>query len=207
MPNGDTRLDRITTMKRGGKRRRTRRRSLRRSNRKSQRARGGAIDTSGYVLAGFKTSLGIDAPGFPIFLRNEKSLKSRLPWRAIGHGGPSGTHLIVPVLYELNYRGVDYRQTQNPPGTGNAPRSISLYDENEEPYIRAGLNESKEKIREMELKYPGLFQRMFITEEEERQALEEVQRKQLERSQNPPLRKINRTVEKRIPDAFIPRSI
>ena len=205
MPNGDTRSDRITTMNRGGKTRR--RRLRRRSNRKSRRARGGAIDTSGYVLVGFKTQGGFDAPGLPIFLRNEKSLKSALPWRAIGNGGFSYTNLIVPALYKLNYRGIDYRQTQNPPGTGNLPRFISLYDENEEPYIRAGVNENKEKIREMELKYPGLFQRMFITEEEERQALEELQRKELERSQNPPLRRINRTVEKRIPDGFIPRSI
>jgi hypothetical protein len=134
-------------------------------------------------LAGFKTEGKIDYPGLPIFLPNEKSLKNSLPWRVIGHTPVfSSINLIVPVLYELNYRGIDYRQTKNQPN-----RFIALYDNNEELF-------NEKNLKPMELKYPGLFQRMFVTEEEEQNALEELQRKEV-------------SLIRRIPQNFKPKII
>lgn len=42
------------------------------------------------------------------------------------------------------------------------------------------IDKHKEEIKQMELKFPGLFQRIFITEEEEKQSLEELERKEIE---------------------------
>jgi hypothetical protein len=39
----------------------------------------------------------------------------------------------------------------------------------------------KDTIREVELKYPGLFQRIYVTEEEENEALRDIERKEQEK--------------------------
>lgn len=178
--NGDTRLDRITTMNRGGKKSKHRRSRRQKKIIKTRKVIGGTLDTSGYALVGFRGSGQIKRPGIPIFLPNEKSLKNEndlLRRIGIGSFGVHRVMLFLPVLYELNYRRLSLKSLE-----GQA-----LYDIHEEfiygiDFIghndQIALKEMQNKFREMELKYPGLFQRMFITEEEERQALEEIQKKE-----------------------------
>ena len=154
--------------------------------RKTRKIRGGNDDNSGYILAGFTGSdLNNTLTRTPIFLLKERSLKERLPHEF----GVSGHHkkLFIPVLYELNFRGLNLFLCNGPDW---APYNIFFYDEEEQiyPTIRGqrfgwgsnglivNMNKPEiEKIKEIELKYPGLFTRMFITKEQEQNALQRIQ--------------------------------
>jgi hypothetical protein len=212
MTNGDTRLDRITTMNRGGKkskRRRTGRQSSKRM-RKSRKARGGTLDTSGYILAGFMTTNHPysehhmerlktlnELNKIPIFLRTEKTPRSTISESFfINHTPFNINYFFLQVLYKLNYRGLNFANE-----TGAKNYFVDEMDRPMASYYRNWSNmglpnyltekegpfwqENKNNIREIELKYPGLFERMFVTEEEERQALEEMQRKEQQQISEP----------------------
>lgn len=176
-------------MRKSRKQRRTKRIHLKK-HRKSRKFSGGNSDMSGYVLAGFKDGQGVS--DMPIFLLNEKSLKNRLPGKIAGSDGFT-KKIIVPVLYNLNYRGINLMQLR---GAEFFPVNITFYDTNEEllfstsearfqlvgtgptaHWVPTFERKNEEKMRTIELKYPGLFTRIYVTEEEERNALEQLQRK------------------------------
>lgn len=169
------------------------------SKNKSRKIRGGSHENNDYVFAGVSTNATIqryfninDIAGIPIFLPNDNTLKNTLPGRItfwVGSGDATifNLHLLLPVLYNLNYRGLNFGLLSTKGANG---RYIFFYDNNETPIIDYKTLSTKKwpldykvEIKNMELKYPGLFQRMYVTEEEERVALEELERKENEEKQ------------------------
>lgn len=168
------------------------------NNTTSRKFKGGNNDINGYVLAGFYNEKSFDfldnvCLRSPIFLLKEKTLKHTLP---PGLDNDPRTkrffkRLSIPILYDLNFRGLILNRPSH-----LAPSNAYLYDGEELIYPtplghrfiwnsmvplnpRNDMNEEEQtKIKEIELKYPGLFTRMFITEEEEEEALEKEMQKQ-----------------------------
>ena len=170
-------------------------------NNKSRKFRGGNIDTSGYVLAGFLGDYNNVCRRSPIFLFKERSLKNSLPHTILYNNNNTPNErrsIFIQVLYDLNFRGLHIatimsHSNQMPSDYQPNNRNIYFYDGKELIYPGergilfgwgpSGLTHSMNKeeqtrIKNMELKYPGLFQRMFVTEEEEQDALERVREKE-----------------------------
>lgn len=160
---------------------------------KSRKFKGGSIDTnSGYVLAGFTHDVMIpQVPSTiyirnPIFFVNEKTLKTEIP-----HGANNNVRFFIPVLYNLNFRGINLAETFSnlffsdgeefiyPSSSGYTlkirdNKYVLAMSQNGEIIFDESKDE-KLKIKKIELKYPGLFTRMFITEKEQRDALARVE--------------------------------
>ena len=177
---------------------------------KTRKMRGGTYENdNGYELAGFLTNTYLnpehaqlyklnELPKLPIFLHKEKTPRNMLPGTLyqIHVDGFSRKYFLLPVIYKLNYRGLDFKNEfkhnnyfvdDNDKGMVNDYRNWehsgmpNFLTEMEGPFW----NENKNNVREIELKYPGLFQRIFVTEKEEQQALEELQRKERKLQQRP----------------------
>lgn len=163
-------------------------------------------DHSGYILVGYHKSYNHGQtipPLIPLFLQRNKNGNS-IEMQKLVSPNPmpeAPTTIILSQLYKTKYRNLDFKNF--------FPYSIVFVNEDEIPITPSTYNElsrfvvrrgapfdstlpqinnyidkNKEQIKEIELKYPGLFQRMFVTEEEERQALEEIQRQYNENDNN-----------------------
>ena len=118
----------------------------------------------------------------------------------------SNFHLILPQLYKLKIRGLDLNRLLDPHTHNGSQGFILFYDEQGnkvidenfvppiqrsnvtlEEWLETRPSEDNPKykdiIREVELKYPGLFQRMYVTPEEEEEALKEIQEKEQEKQE------------------------
>ena len=168
------------------------------NNTTSRKFKGGNNDINGYVLAGFynENIFNLDNVCLrsPIFLLKEKTLKHTLSPGLDNDPKtrPFFKRLSIPILYDLNFRGL----ILNSPFGNRVPYNTYFYDGEELIYptplghrfkwpssapfiVTNDMNEEEQtKIKEIELKYPGLFTRMFITEEEEEEALEKEMQKQ-----------------------------
>jgi hypothetical protein len=163
-----------------------RQRNIKKRN-KSRKFRGGNSDNSGYVLAGFTGNSVSPYNRIPRYLLKEKTLKKNLP--AGFESRDFSKSFLISVLYDLNFRGLNFITIQGPDYSRNP---IYFYDGEELIYpprsgafgwgtsgLIVNMNKADQtKIKEIELKYPGLFTRMFITEEEEKKALEQIQQKE-----------------------------
>ena len=108
--------------------------------------------------------------------------------------------LFIPVLYNLNFRGIDLSILRDK--KPSLPKYTYLFDGTTCIYGQDGSSSDYspniykssycpsnqwegyvENMRNTELKYPGLFTRMFISEEEEEEALRRVQEKENEKEQ------------------------
>ena len=157
-------------------------------NNKSRKFRGGNIDTSGYVLVGFLGDYSDVCKRSPIFLFKEKSLKNRLPESILSYRGNDPRSIFIQVLYDLNFRGLHIINIMSRPNNRNIyfydgkeliyPRGDNIFGWGPSGYIHNMNKEEQSRIKNMELKYPGLFQRIFVTEEEEQDALERVREKE-----------------------------
>lgn len=196
---------------------------------KMQKKGGMMDDHGGYTLVGFLSKyLWMINPLIPIILHNnvkynedDRSYLNTLLARIKPLSGPgNGTefeysHIMLPELYKLKkFRGVDIWKILT--ANGSFSSNVYFYDDDEKLlFSNKDLIKTSEFkpsikpiIKEMELKYPGLFQRIFVTEEEERQALEEIQKKenthnnnennliQIEMKLQDSLQKIQRETEK-----------
>jgi len=191
---------------------------------KTRKLRGGNTDDENIILVGFQNNAASNLvpPFIPIFLfKNVKyNLTERNKFSNIynsiyisRYGGNDFrfSHIILPRLYELkNIRGLNLLEFLK--------SNIYFYDENGNPLINnrfvptrdrdgnehppnwANNPEQKNTIREVELKYPGLFERIFVTPEEEQQALQDIEEKELEKSStkvegNKEIEQIKKTIE------------
>lgn len=166
----------------------SRNRKTTKKHNKSFKFRGGNNDNSGYVLAGFDGDYENECDRMPIFLLKEKKLKNELPKCFLNTTNDFFSYrnnvvkkIFLQVLYDLNYRGLDIFSIMSHSNNNN----IFFYDGKTLIYPRKklfhpekdgyGMNEKEQaEIRKMELKYPGLFQRIFITKKEENDALEQL---------------------------------
>lgn len=164
---------------------------------KTRKHRGGTIQEDGFTLVGFLNDRPspLVGPFIPIFLFNnmEYNVKQHNKFSDLippnkHYGSPFRfSHIILPQLYKLKkIRGLSLVQSLRD--------NMYFYDENGNPVIdntfvppenyplQIYFSEPRFKnvIREVELKYPGLFGRMFITPEEEQEALREIERKEQE---------------------------
>ena len=175
---------------------------------KIRKFRGGKIDQEGYTLVGFRHD-GSDRPWVPFFLLNNLEYKLDTtdkfpPGKA--NGTTQTYHLILPQLYKLKIRGLDLNRLLDPFQHNVSQGFILFYDEQGnkvidenfvppiqrsnvtlEEWLETRPSEDNPKykdiIREVELKYPGLFQRMYVTPEEEEEALKEIQEKEQEKQE------------------------
>lgn len=173
---------------------------------KTRKYIGGTIENDNHVFVGFyssnPTSHGriekIYGFNVPIILsKNNQEINRMLPWPV--SPAPAQfirSHIIIPYLYKLkNYRGLDLTDLA-------AKKYVTFRDENENPYfthiepptgsdnssflnhqIPGWVRENKDKIKDVELKFPGLFKRIYVSEEEEKQALEELERIEQQKAQ------------------------
>lgn len=155
---------------------------------KTRKFRGGNKENNEFILVGF---MAVPSSAQPIIMYNNISLDRFLTI------GP-GAQLILPQLYKLkNIRGLDLRSLIN------KPSNCSFYEEYINPLITRYNNTNRDIIRKVELKYPGLFQRMYITPEEEEAALKEIQEKEKEKQEeetltstkNEEIQQIKRTLQ------------
>jgi hypothetical protein len=114
-------------------------------------------------------------------------------------------HLFLPQLYKFKNRGlelplflakgiefyyenevpvINYNRGEYPippPNYSIRSQKKLILPDSERVRITQFINKHKDEIKQMELKYPGLFQRIFITPEEEEEALREIERKEQEK--------------------------
>jgi hypothetical protein len=114
-------------------------------------------------------------------------------------------HLFLPQLYKFKNRGLElplflakgiefYYENEvpvinyklgeypiAPPNYAIRSQTKLILPDSERVRITQFINKHKDEIKQMELKYPGLFQRIFITPEEEEEALREIERKEQEK--------------------------
>lgn len=181
---------------------------------KTRKYIGGTIENDNHVFVGFysttPTSHGriekIYGFNIPIILsKNNQEINRMLPW-PVSTGPPQfiRSHIIIPYLYKLkNYRGLDLADLA-------AKKYVTFRDENEIPYfthiepptssdnfvflnhqIPAWVRENKDKIKEVELKFPTLFKRIYVSEEEEKQALQEIEKIEQEKAQPIPVQELS----------------
>lgn len=160
---------------------------------------GGTQDNTDYVLAGFITQTFVeinihgnnqslnDMGKLPIFLRKEKTPRNMIPDPYFNRGidGHCSKHYFCKTLYKLNYRDLDFYN--------EVSQGHYFLDEDDVPVLNYAdlyvpsliLYENivrtteiyKKSVKQLELKYPTLFKRMFVSEEEEQQALQDIQRR------------------------------
>lgn len=165
--------------------------------------RGGYVGDDIVTFVGFWSPMPGGLSGWseniPLFLFNDTEVFKRGDPYSIykfspDHYNRKYSHIILPQMYKLKkLRGLNlYTTLQN---------NFTFYDENGNALIGRNFvpaegqrwdihwqsRPSKDKpmykdtIREVELKYPGLFQRIYVTEAEENEALREIERKEQEK--------------------------
>jgi hypothetical protein len=169
---------------------------------KSRKYIGGSLDDNEYILIGFGNT-GHSSINFraPFFLRNTDMIFTNTNTMNgfVGKEGTQSLILILSQLYKLqSMRGLDFdfiirwcnfvvdghitdmtetwhqlELFKNPSYDTNRRLSEQWLNENNE--------KRKKAIRQTELRYPGLFKRMFITPEEEQEALENIKQKEEEK--------------------------
>jgi hypothetical protein len=180
---------------------------------KTRKFRGGYSEEDGFTLVGFLNDNpnNIVGPFIPIFLFNnlEYNVEERNRFSSLKPHIREFrfSHIILPQLYKLKkMRGFNLlRSLRN---------NMYFYDENGNPVlnntiippdntvVQAMWDQPKYKnvIRGVELKYPGLFTRIYVTPEEEAEALREIEKKELEKGntkieENQELQQIKKTLE------------
>lgn len=180
---------------------------------RTRKITGGNRDEDGITFVGFSNNSpsNLVGPFIPIFLLNNLEYNPQEPGnlkfsnvfasRDLNYNKFSFSHIILPQIYKLKkIRGLVLRSCLK----GN----VYFYDENGKPIIDnrfvptgMGINDRssqwenaipnnpdgtkyKDIIREVELKYPGLFQLLYITPPEQQQALQRIQEKELEEREN-----------------------
>ena len=192
------------TAKRTKKNRRLSRRKLTKSKSKSKtrKYKGGSMNDDDYAFVGF---YGTGRP-IPMLLHINMTFDDKHITRLLGKEREPGIHidsgnfLILSKLYKLkNMRNLDYIKLISHNTVFINEKNVDtngfiftfdweLFARQHIPILNGGqfneqwLNENNGKrrdaIRQIELQYPGLFKRMFVTEEEQQQALQEIQEKE-----------------------------
>jgi len=190
---------------------------------------GGTHEDSHYVLAGFitQTFVGINIHGhnhtlndmgkLPIFLRKEKNPRNMIPdpYFRNGVSGHDAKHYFLHMLYKLNYRGLNFNDEfrsghyfldeEDIPIIDNAALTYALQSTGPLENLITYNEHRKNAVRQMELKYPALFQRMFVSEEEERDAISRIENET--KTPRIKIRKINPTNKTRFATSIKPRII
>lgn len=163
---------------------RTKKNRFSRKNKKTQNG-GMNEDGSGYVLVGIFKDGNRFPIEIPIFLEQNKNGELDVK-RIIPYGKRHDIRIILPQLYKTKYRNLNLFEfdmdlsakgafIDNEHNTIiNVPTMEQRRDEVEK---KRYIDENKDKIRQIELTYPGLFQRIIVTEDEEKDALKELERK------------------------------
>jgi hypothetical protein len=178
-------------MSKSKKLRKTNRRFSRIKSKKTRKIRGGNNE-DGLTLVGFLNDGG---PYIPIYLFNNAEYNPRKDFilSSFNYNRNMETitkHVILPQLYKIKkMRGINLL-------TSLKNNNMSFYDENgniimnnkilpvENTHIYwNNVPKNKDLIRDVELKYPGLFQRIFVTSEEEQHALLEKEQEKEQQEQ------------------------
>ena len=143
-----------------------------------------------YTFVGFTPVPGSAAgPWVPVFLLNDTPYDHNT-FSFLSYNPTPHPIIYLSKLYKLKQiRNLDFSSLVYPNGftftDDQSTLNINIVRNKSNPlYANSNpLNENeqgprRDAIRQIELQYPGLFKRMFITEEEEQQALREIREKE-----------------------------